>query len=83
MWMMFMRLERHPVDHIHDMDAQFGKMLSKHIDRGERLQRRRVARACHDHVGFTACVVTGRISTCGILDAHMGTSGLIGCGQTS
>ena len=50
-------LQLHQVDDVDHADLQFREMLPQQLDRGQRLQRRHVAAARHDHVRFAALVV--------------------------
>src|SRR5215831_20751786 len=50
-------LQFHQVDNIDDADLQIGRMLSKQVDSGKRLQGRHIAATCHHDIGFTASVV--------------------------
>jgi hypothetical protein len=45
----------HQIDDVHDADPQLGQMLAQNRDGGERLERRHVAGARHDDVGYRPC----------------------------
>ena len=53
------RLQLHQVDDVHHSDFQGGQMLTHNGNGRQRLQRRYIAAASHDHVGRSAPVVAG------------------------
>ncbi len=53
------RLQRHQVDDIDDADLQLGQVLAQESDGRQRLERRHIARAGHDHIRFAAAIVAG------------------------
>ena len=57
--MLARRLQLHQVHDVDDADLQLRQMLADQLDGGQRLQRRHVAAAGHDHVGLAALVVAG------------------------
>ena len=63
------RLQPHEVDDVDDADLEVGQMRPHDRDGGERLQRRHVAAAGHDHVGRHALVVAGPLPDADALDA--------------
>ena len=57
--MLARRLQLHQVDDVDDANLQVRGVLAEQIDGGQRLQRRHVAAARHDHIGLAAAVVAG------------------------
>ena len=53
------RLELHQVHDVDDAHLQLRQVLAQQLDGGQRLQRRHVAAAGHDHVRLAALVVAG------------------------
>ena len=54
-----LRLQRHQIHDIDDADLQFREVLAQDLHRRQRLQRRHVTAAGHDHIGIAAFVVAG------------------------
>ena len=55
--MLFLRLQGHQVNHIHDPDAQLRKMFAQDAHCSERLHGGNIARAAHHDVGIAIGVV--------------------------
>src|SRR5687767_703116 len=72
LWMLTVGLECHEVYDIDHANFQFGQVAAEQIDRGERLERRHIAAARHDHIRFPAFVVAGEFpdasARCAMLD---------------
>ncbi len=66
-----LRLQPHQVDHVDHPDLQLRQVLAQDRDRRERLQRRHVAAAGHDHVGRDALVVAGPLPDADALGAML------------
>ena len=62
--MLGLRLQHHQIHHVDDTDADVGDIAAQEGHGGERLERRHVAGAGHDHVGI-AGIVAGPLPDAG------------------
>ena len=65
------RLQLHEIDHIDHADLELRQMLAQDRNRRQRLERRHIAGAGHDHVRLAVLIVAGPLPDADALGAML------------